>query len=239
MKVSIILAVYNSSLYLKETLNSIENQTYENIELIAVDNESTDGSYEILQNHKSKFEYAIDIAPNIYKHSYEEPFMKALELTSGEWFTIIGSDDTLSSEYINNCVKIINKFENKYKCFQSYILQIQDNKCGKTTGHHYKDIKEFKELFLKKCPVNTPTLFFHKSLKDFMKMESELYLGAGDYNLCGHLTDNNVFIYPIPFYLGYNYRIHPNQLTWIMLSGENNMDAKIQEKWGKKWGMKT
>jgi glycosyltransferase involved in cell wall biosynthesis len=54
VKISVIVPVYNSSKYLQETLNSIESQTYKNIELFVIDNESTDNSYEIVQKFKNE-----------------------------------------------------------------------------------------------------------------------------------------------------------------------------------------
>ena len=52
--VSIIIPVYNSESYLNECLNSLFDQTYQNIEIIAVDDGSTDTSLEILKNYSDK-----------------------------------------------------------------------------------------------------------------------------------------------------------------------------------------
>jgi glycosyltransferase involved in cell wall biosynthesis len=232
MKVSIILPTYNASKYLLETLDSIESQVYDNIELIAIDNESKDNSYQILKDHKSKFPYIVEKVPNIYPHSWQEPVERAFEIMSGEWFMIMGADDLIKPNYIFNNVKAARALEDK--CFQSHLFAI--NEKGEDLyqiSHTYKNIYEFKKLFLKKCPVNTPSLFMHESIRKYYKMESDIYMGAGDYNVYGNFADNDVYIYPIPFYLGYAYRIHPNQVTWNM--HKYNMDEKIQEKWKKRW----
>ena len=52
--VSIIIPVYNSERYLNECLNSLFDQTYQNIEIIAVDDGSTDTSIENLKNYSDK-----------------------------------------------------------------------------------------------------------------------------------------------------------------------------------------
>ena len=50
MKISIIVPVYNSSLYLKDCLNSLLNQTINDIEIIAIDDNSIDDSLNILKD---------------------------------------------------------------------------------------------------------------------------------------------------------------------------------------------
>lgn len=52
--ISIIVPVYNSELYLKKCLDSIISQTYENIEIICIDDNSSDDSLRILQEYKKR-----------------------------------------------------------------------------------------------------------------------------------------------------------------------------------------
>ena len=54
MKVSIIVPVFNSEKYLTDCLESIINQTYTNLEIICINDCSTDGSLEILKEYKKK-----------------------------------------------------------------------------------------------------------------------------------------------------------------------------------------
>ena len=54
--ISIIIPVYNSSKYLKETVESIERQTYQNYEAIFVDDGSTDDSIKILEKYQAQNE---------------------------------------------------------------------------------------------------------------------------------------------------------------------------------------
>lgn len=235
MKITLILPTFNSEKYLQETLDSIENQDYYNIQLIAVDNESSDKSFEILKNHKSKFEYVYSSAPNLYKYTYEEPVLEAFKHMTGEWFTVIGSDDVLDSNYVSTYKNIINRLGHKYKCFQSNLKTFNLQGDSSTLSHKYANIDEFKKLYLTKCPVNTPTVFYHKDMVSYWEPCANLYLGANDYWIYGNIVNDGNMIYPVPFSLGYNYRLHEGQATWKMI--ELGIDKKVQQYWREKWKM--
>ena len=55
VKVSIIIPVYNAENYISRCLNSIIDQTYKNWEIIALDDGSTDSSWQILSKYKEKY----------------------------------------------------------------------------------------------------------------------------------------------------------------------------------------
>lgn len=55
--ISIITVVYNGEKYLEETIQSVINQTYENVEYIIIDGGSTDGTLEIIKKYEDKIDY--------------------------------------------------------------------------------------------------------------------------------------------------------------------------------------
>ena len=63
-KVSTIIPVYNNSKYLEDCFNSLVSQTLKDIEIIAIDDASTDNSYEILKSYQEKY-------PNIHVYKNE------------------------------------------------------------------------------------------------------------------------------------------------------------------------
>ena len=104
MKLTIIIPNYNREKFLSKCLNSCLNQSYENYQLIFIDNESSDKSLEIakkIQSESSK-KFIIDTAPNIYPHCWEECIEKAMEYIDGDFFTIVGSDDWLDFDYLKS-----------------------------------------------------------------------------------------------------------------------------------------
>ena len=69
-KISVIVAVYNTEKYVERCLNSLLNQTYKNIEIIVVEDGSTDNSKEVLKKYSNndKIKLIYDIAKIIIKN---------------------------------------------------------------------------------------------------------------------------------------------------------------------------
>jgi glycosyltransferase involved in cell wall biosynthesis len=239
--ISIIIPCYNAEKWIEQCVNSALNQTYENLEVIVVDNESEDNSLKVINKLKELNPLLItSTAPNLYKYSWTEPVEEALSLASGEYFTIVGSDDYLDEKYIENIVDVIKRSNGKIEIFQSPICGIDINNLPINNGsisHSYKNLTEFKQKLFTGCPVNTPTVVYKKSIHEEGNIfwDSESFLGSADYNLYFHLADKKKFIYPIPKWLGYYYRWHSDQATWGMQKEETRYDEKIKDYWRKKW----
>ncbi len=97
--VSVIIPVYNAEKYLAKCLDSVLQQTYQKLEIIAVNDGSSDGSYEILKAYSNKY-------PNIFKIFTQENQGQsaarnfALNYVGGEYTTFLDSDDYLEKDYI-------------------------------------------------------------------------------------------------------------------------------------------
>ena len=101
-RISIIIPIYNVNKYLRECLDSIINQTLKTIEIICVNDGSTDNSLEIIK------EYIYDnriIIINKNNSGYGDSMNQGLNIASGEYIGIVESDDFID----------INMFENLYK----------------------------------------------------------------------------------------------------------------------------
>ena len=240
MKFTIIIPCYNAEEWIEECLFSALNQTYLNLQVICVDNESTDSSYSIIQKvQSSNPQLIVSTAPNLFRYSWEEPVEKALEIADGGYFTILGADDFLDKDYVTKILKIIKQSGNKIKLLQTPIRGIQ-GALKKSTGdiaHSYGSLEEFKTLLLKGCPVTTPSVVYSMQLHDsgLIRWKSKEFLGAVDYELYFHLQDQQLFIYPYPEWIGYYYRWHSNQSTWGMHREPKNYDKIIQNYWRQKW----
>lgn len=109
--ISVIVPVYNVEKYLKKCVESIIRQTYKNIEIILVDDGSTDNSGKICDELKSKDE-RIKV---FHKKNggLSDARNYGIERMSGKWVTFIDSDDYIFSKYIEKLYSILesNKAE--------------------------------------------------------------------------------------------------------------------------------
>jgi glycosyltransferase involved in cell wall biosynthesis len=239
-KVSIIIPCYNAEKWIKESLLSALTQTHGNKEVIFVDNESTDNSLDVAKEVQESFpELLIYSAPNIYKYSWEEPVERALEEASGEYFTILGADDYIAPNYVENIVNILSAGRGKIKVLQTPLRGVQSD-TGNLVGdikHEYKNLEQFKSLLFERCPVTTPTVVYEKKLHDagIIRWDSKQFLGAVDYELYFNIAHHNIFIYPYPRWCGYYYRWHKDQATWGMRKEIKDYDSLIKNVWKKRW----
>lgn len=103
-KVSIILPVYNVEKYLKECFESIKKQTYKNIEIIFIDDGSTDNS-KIMVDEFKKLDKRVKV---IHKQNggVSSAKNKGLEVATGDYITFIDPDDYVTEEYIEYLLKL-------------------------------------------------------------------------------------------------------------------------------------
>ena len=94
--VSIIMNCHNGEKYLKESLNSIVNQTYKNWELIFFDNNSNDNSKKILSSYEN--DQRIKYFKSIEFLKLYDARNKAIEQAKGEYITFIDTDDLWINE---------------------------------------------------------------------------------------------------------------------------------------------
>lgn len=105
--ISIIMPVYNAENYIETAINSIINQTYKNIELICIDDCSTDQSYNICQKILKKYKYKL--LRNSKNMGQEYTRNVGLKEAKGKYFTFLDSDDTLEANTIEKLVQIAEK----------------------------------------------------------------------------------------------------------------------------------
>lgn len=107
-KVSIVLPVYNAQKYLKRCLDSIFEQNYNNIELIAIDDGSKDSSWEILTEYQNKFSDKMKIIKQ-KNMGVSKTRNKGIDLATGEYLIFIDNDDYFDNGYLSTFVSEIEK----------------------------------------------------------------------------------------------------------------------------------
>ena len=107
-KVSIIIPIYNSEKYLKTCLDSVLNQSYRNLEIILIDDGSTDGSAKIIDDYaKTDPRIIIHHQKNSGQSSARN---KGLKLSTGDYISFIDSDDEIAPDFIES---LLNAFTSR------------------------------------------------------------------------------------------------------------------------------
>ena len=174
--VTVIIPTFNRANYIRRSINSVKNQTYKNIELIVVDDGSTDNTLEIVNEFK-------DII-YIYKPNGRQASARNLGLNSanGDYVATLDSDDYWYPNFIEESIAQFTNFDFDFDfVFANKIVEDENgNKrevfsksdwCSK-----YYNSKEFldktwvnlsgkdaRDIFTKTCPAPSSALLFKKS----------------------------------------------------------------------------
>ena len=129
-KVSIIVPVYNVEEYLRKSLDSVVNQTLKDIEIICVDDCSTDGSLNILKEYAKK-DNRIRIIEQKENQGQGVARNIAIDIAQGEYIMFLDPDDWLELNACEEAYNQINKNKNDMVFFNLYIWKEHNGKCGK------------------------------------------------------------------------------------------------------------
>lgn len=120
--ISIALATYNGEEFLREQLDSVLNQTFQDFEIIVCDDCSTDHTLAILEEYKKR-DARITVYQNDYNLGYIKNFEKAIRYCNGEYIALCDQDDRWVPEHLSILLNIIGdkpiacgnaRFINKY-----------------------------------------------------------------------------------------------------------------------------
>lgn len=191
-KISIVIPVYNGENYLKEAIDSALNQTYENIEVIVVNDGSKDKTSEICKSYGNKIKYyekengGVSSALNL-----------AIDKMSGDYFSWLSHDDIYLNNKIETQVKYLNKCQNKNVILYSdYLLM---NSIGKEFNKpiifNDKELKEKKHYALLRGAVNGITLLIPKIVFQECGKFNETLRCTQDYDLWWRILKKYDFIH--------------------------------------------
>ena len=202
MLVSIITLTYNSVDTIEKTLRSIQNQSYKNIEMIFVDNCSTDGTLDILK----KYSNDKTILVSEKDKGIANAFNKGLKLSTGEIVGFLHSDDTLDEK---DCIEqMVNCFQNNPINFFYANLNYtsKNNKIIRLWKADEKQGCIDNNLLKKKINVGWmpphPTVYLRRNFLERIGEYDEKYKISFDYDYLLRSINNNLIK---PYYLNKNF----------------------------------
>lgn len=110
--VSVVVPMYNSARFIGELLDSVLNQTLKNIEIIVVDDSSTDNSVEIVESYQEKFGDRLTIMKNsVRNEGAGAKRNRGLEMSRGKYIFFMDSDDVLMKTGLEEMYNIAEEFQ--------------------------------------------------------------------------------------------------------------------------------
>lgn len=175
MKISIITVCYNSATTIEKTIQSVANQTYNNIEYIIVDGNSKDETLSIIKKHESTItKWVSEPDKGLY-----DAMNKGIAMATGDIVGIVNSDDTF---YSNTILADIAAFHQNNAIDASVGNIIQHNLKGKIVRLYSSKNWRPEKLKIGFMPPH-PSIFFKKSLfEKYGDYKLDFKIGA-DYEL--------------------------------------------------------
>jgi glycosyltransferase involved in cell wall biosynthesis len=224
--VSVIIPVYNSVQFLKESLESVINQTYPNIEIICVDDGSTDYSLKILQQYSDKI--TIISQEN---HGLASALNTGIKQMKGDWLKWFSPDDIMYSYTIKTLVEEAKNNPNTIFYSNWEIINENGKKLREFQESNYNDLSNFEYnirlLDRQLINVNTtliPSSLLEKcsirNLDDPVAIDYDFFLNAALLsNTTFHLIQKSLI----------KYRIHTKQLSHKNISKTLEYISQIKD----------
>jgi len=174
--VSIIIPVYNAARFLAETIDSVVNQTYQNWEMLIIDDGSTDNTLSIVQRYVSQDVRIKEFFLGYNSGGPATPRNHGIRLAQGSYIAFLDSDDLWLPEKLQ---KQVNFLENNLDIFLLYSQCIieKDGKQLRVAPKKPKSGYIFKDLFLHFNSIDCPTVIMRN------KKENNVYFFDEDKRL--------------------------------------------------------
>lgn len=225
IKVSVIVPCYNTEKYLYESLNSIYSQTYSNIEVILINDGSTDRTEEILLDYENKYHESTKYF-FINNSGPSNARNIGIKNSTGEYICFMDSDDILINDSIEKRIKILNtQSDTALVCTDSYMImenEVSNTRLSSLVGPVFSG-NVFLEM-LKKNFISTQTVIMRRSVVETIGYFNESYIRSEDYEYWLRITRKYKITY-INEPLAYT-RVRNGSLSTNM---KNDMDISLIE----------
>jgi len=175
MKVSIITIAYNSEETIEDTIKSVVNQDYKDIEYIIIDGKSSDQTLEIIEKYRS----GISIVVSEKDQGIYDAMNKGVAKATGDLVGILNSDDLYASnDVVSNVVNSIEDAD----CLYSDLVYVDRSNTDQVT-RYWKSGEYKMGMFKKGWMPPHPTFFVRKACYDKYGHYSLALKSSADYEL--------------------------------------------------------
>lgn len=196
IKVSVLIPCYNVSEYVYDALYTISNQTYKNLEIILINDGSTDDTLEKL-NIIAKADSRVILLNNEKNIGLIKTLNKGISICTGQYIERFDADDLIGLDRIEKQIEIVknNPSIELVTSFATYITP---------SGKFHSQVESFycnslhsaTFLCLFECPLVHPGMFIKSSLlNEYMFSDNEVYSHIEDYDLFSRLLSNKVNLF--------------------------------------------
>lgn len=207
MKISIVMPVYNKDKYIKESIESVLNQSYKDFELVIVDDASTDNSNRIIKSFKDKRIKLIELEKNV---GVAEAPNTAIRNSTGNIIMRLDADDISDKYRLEKQLKYM--LENDYDIVGSKFKVFCDE--GKVPDGFIRYMDYSNSLILDEDIINQytvmptishGTMLYKKSILDRYPLNTD-FAPAEDYEQLGRMLRDGIKIGKVnDVLLGYRY----------------------------------
>ena len=209
--VSIVITTFNRADFIERAIHSCFNQTYKNIEVIVVDDGSTDNTKDLLKDYCSSGAIYYYVTENKERNAARN---FGAYVSKGKYIKFLDSDDTIEPAYIETCISFFQTNPRIEILFTNISVCLPDRKSHKKTGIlknknlidslWYKNEFAFSSVIIKR-----ETFFITKGFD-----EDRTLIGAEDWEYWMRLS-----------YAGIGFGLVPEFLTNIFIHDSNTMNS--------------
>lgn len=233
-KISVIIPNYNHAPYLRERIESVLNQSYEDFEIIILDDCSTDKSRDIISEYKTHPKVSHIIFNETNSGSTFKQWQKGFSLAKGEYIWIAESDDVAHPDFLKNLINAIAGDKGVVLAATGITLINED---GKTLGYESisksKYIRKYsskqfirENMLIGNHLLNASSAIFRKDIISKIPKDYTQLKASGDYLFWVEIANQGKIV-EIPDKLDYFRRSSTTVTPRLYASGKAFEESKI------------
>ncbi len=215
INISVIIPIYNAETFLEETIVSVLNQTYDNIELILVNHASTDSSQSIIEKYAKKDNRIIMLNLDVNKGGPAYPRNEGIKVARGNYIAFVDSDDVWIKNKLEFQLKVIIEKNIDIVHTGAFLIDSKSTVIGKVKNQKIRNIFKYfledKHIILLDNFININSVLMKVDKNHLFKYDKN-YSAVEDWDYWIDSLLQNKKSYYMPQLL-MKYRIHDNAFS--------------------------